>query len=108
MYYVIYNGVGSGFITACGFCRGDCALVPVCPRQAIVFETMDWGEKIPYIDQEKCDQCGKCMGVCTKDTVNKVGVREEDCDNCKSIGECGLGQSILNIQSRRKLENMKS
>lgn len=43
---------------ACGACIG------ICPKQAIEFKYDSYGVAYPFIDEEKCIQCGLCKKTC--------------------------------------------
>ena len=48
-------------------CIGCKACVKACPQEAIVVE-----ENLAYIDNEKCDNCGKCVDACKRDIIKDV------------------------------------
>ena len=41
--------------------------ITVCPADALVK-----GYPIYYIDQERCEQCGECFGVCSHNAVDVI------------------------------------
>jgi pyruvate ferredoxin oxidoreductase delta subunit len=53
------------------------------------YKTGNWRDQRPEIDQELCNQCGKCREVCPDDAVHHNEDRYEiDYDFCKGCGIC--------------------
>jgi pyruvate ferredoxin oxidoreductase delta subunit len=53
------------------------------------YKTGNWRDQRPEIDQELCNQCGKCREVCPDDAVRHNDDRYEiDYDFCKGCGIC--------------------
>lgn len=48
-------------------CIGCKACVKACPQEAIVVEN-----NLAYIDNDKCDDCGKCVEACKRDIIKDV------------------------------------
>lgn len=44
--------------------RGNGKCAAVCPRQAIVIETLEDGRRLPRVDFDECIGCGECRRVC--------------------------------------------
>lgn len=45
-------------------CTGCAACMNICPKECIVLKEDDEGFRYPYIDREKCIDCGLCEKVC--------------------------------------------
>lgn len=52
-------------------CVGCGACVNICPKDAIVFETDEWGYYRSYVNVDQCIDCGKCSLVCPVLHTNK-------------------------------------
>ncbi len=46
-------------------CCGCAACAAVCPKNAISMIADELGFKYPYIQEEKCVVCKKCIEICT-------------------------------------------
>ena len=54
-------------------CTGCAACVSVCPLAAITMLDKKDGFKYPYVDADKCIQCGRCVTIChAKNTLELV------------------------------------
>ncbi len=49
-------------------CSGCRACEKSCPNKAINMKEDEEGFLYPYIDEKKCNSCGKCMSICKKTT----------------------------------------
>lgn len=45
-------------------CCGCAACVSICPKRCLVMQEDEMGEKRPFIDKNKCIECGLCRKVC--------------------------------------------
>ncbi len=56
---------------------------------SLKYKTGNWRDQRPEIDQDVCNQCGKCREVCPDDAVRHHDDRYEiDYDFCKGCGIC--------------------
>lgn len=80
------------FCSACGACKA------ICPKDAIVFIQDKSGVDYPFIQTEKCIDCGQCISVCHyshgqihKDNSNEI--------NKTTYAACGSTSDIKNSAS---------
>ena len=49
-------------------CTGCFACMNVCPKNAIICETNQYGKTVPVIQSDKCIECGMCVRICPENT----------------------------------------
>lgn len=58
--------------TGCGGCT------VVCPTNAIVMIEDEEGFEVPYINEEKCINCGKCYNKCHAVSANTQSIKLQE------------------------------
>lgn len=74
-------------------CCGCSACLNICPHNAITMKENAEGFLYPYIDEEKCKNCGLCKKVCPSLNIENKNIKKPDCYAAMADDEIRLQSS---------------